>query len=194
MICGVSCGGVIPNLEPGRQHPFARGIKQCSVIVELQWGMRAKNIAIERSTAMKIPTTRRYSRRSFSILLGAAPVLAAGMQASAQIPEVSAAPPSDETDARELAIEAYIYAYPLVTMEYTRRVMTNTVKPEGTHAPMGQFANLREYPTAAFKEVTAPNADTLYSAAWLDLSREPVILHVPDERGRYYLMPARRLD
>ena len=112
---------------------------------------------------MKIPTTRRYSRRSFSILLGAAPVLAAGMQASAQIPEVSAAPPSDETDARELAIEAYIYAYPLVTMEYTRRVMTNTVKPEGTHAPMGQFANLREYPTAAFKEVTAPNADTLYS-------------------------------
>jgi hypothetical protein len=43
---------------------------------------------------------------------------------------------------------------------------------------MGQFANLREYPTAAFKEVTAPNADTLYSAAWLDLSQEPVILHV----------------
>jgi hypothetical protein len=32
---------------------------------------------------------------------------------------------------------------------------------------MGQFANLREYPTAAFKAVTAPNADTLYSSAWL---------------------------
>jgi DNA sulfur modification protein DndE len=54
---------------------------------------------------------------------------------------------------------------------------------------MGQFANLRKYPTAAFKEVTAPNADTLYSAAWLDLSKGPWVLHVPDENGRYYLMP-----
>jgi hypothetical protein len=41
------------------------------------------------------------------------------------------------------------------------------VKPEGTHAPMGQIVNLREYPTAAFKDVTAPNADTLYSLACL---------------------------
>jgi hypothetical protein len=54
---------------------------------------------------------------------------------------------------------------------------------------MGQFANAKEYPTAAFKDVTAPNADTLYSLAWLDLSKEPYILHVPDEHGRYYLMP-----
>ncbi len=44
-------------------------------------------------------------------------------------------------------------------------------------------------PSAAFKDVTAPNADTLYSLAWLDLSKEPYILHVPDEHGRYYLMP-----
>jgi hypothetical protein len=58
-------------------------------------------------------------------------------------------------------------------MEMTRRVMTNAEKPGGVHAPMGQFANVREYPTAAFKEVTAPNADTLYSLAWLDLSQGP---------------------
>jgi hypothetical protein len=44
-------------------------------------------------------------------------------------------------------------------------------------------------PPASFKDVTAPNADTLYSTAWLDLSREPYILHVPDEAGRFYLMP-----
>ena len=67
--------------------------------------------------------------------------------------------------------------------------MTNAAKPEGLRAPMGQFVNAREYPTAAFKDVTAPNADTLYSTAWLDLSKEPYILHVPDEHGRYYLMP-----
>jgi hypothetical protein len=37
--------------------------------------------------------------------------------------------------------------------------------------------------------VTAPNADTLYSTAWIDIGKEPYILHVPDEHGRFYLMP-----
>jgi hypothetical protein len=94
-----------------------------------------------------------------------------------------------ETEAVEIGTEAYIYGYPLVTMEMTRRVMTNVATPDGQHAPMGQFALMREYPTAAFHDVTAPNADTLYSAAWLDLSREPYIFSIPDAQGRYYLMP-----
>jgi hypothetical protein len=54
---------------------------------------------------------------------------------------------------------------------------------------MGRFANLRAYPSPADKEVTAPNADTLYSLAWLDLSQEPIILGLPDEDGCYFLMP-----
>lgn len=97
--------------------------------------------------------------------------------------------PLSEPDAIQTGVEAYIYGYPLVTMEMTRRVMTNAVAPEGTHGPMGQFVSLREYPTAAFHEVTTPNADTLYSAAWLDLSREPYVFTIPDAHGRYYLMP-----
>jgi hypothetical protein len=67
--------------------------------------------------------------------------------------------------------------------------MTNVATPLATKAPMGQFANVREYPDASFKDVTAPNADTLYSVAWLDLSKEAYVLHVPNESGRYYLMP-----
>jgi len=94
-----------------------------------------------------------------------------------------------EGEAVDIATQAYIFGYPLVTMETTRKVMTNTVAPQGTHAPMGQFLNMREYPTAAFRDVTAPNADTLYSAAWLDLSKEPYVLSMPDMKGRYYLMP-----
>jgi hypothetical protein len=93
--------------------------------------------------------------------------------------------PEPAVSALETAVEAYIYGYPLVTMEMTRRLITNAEKPEGLRAPMGQFANLREYPTAAFKAVTAPNADTLYSSAWLDLSQGPWILQVPDEHGRW---------
>jgi hypothetical protein len=94
-----------------------------------------------------------------------------------------------EKEARDLGVEAYIYGYPLVTMEMTRRVVTNVEAPKGAHAPMGQLANLREYPNASFKDVTAPNADTLYSSAFLDVTNEPYVLSLPDEAGRYYLMP-----
>ena len=92
-------------------------------------------------------------------------------------------------EAKAIAEEAYIYGYPLVTMEFTRRVMTNTAEPEGTHAPMGQFLRMRTYPDASFKDVTAPNADTLYSTAWLDLAKEPYVLSLPDVGDRYFLMP-----
>ncbi len=94
-----------------------------------------------------------------------------------------------EDEASALGIEAYIYGYPLVTMEMTRRVLTNVAAPEGQKAPVGQFARLREYPTPANKEVTAPNADTLYTLAWLDVSKEPWVLSIPDMKDRYYLMP-----
>jgi hypothetical protein len=87
------------------------------------------------------------------------------------------------------AIEAYVYGYPLVTMEMTRRVMTNVEKPIGSHAPMGQLIRMREYPSAAFRDVTAPNADTLYTTAWLDVGREPWVLSLPDAHDRYFLFP-----
>jgi hypothetical protein len=93
------------------------------------------------------------------------------------------------SEAMAIGEDAYIYGYSLVTMYMTRRVTTNVSAPDGFHAPMGQFANAREYPTAAFKDVTAPNADTLYSSAWLDLSKEPYILSLPDEGNRYFLTP-----
>jgi len=86
-------------------------------------------------------------------------------------------------------VEAYIYGYPLVTMEMTRRVMTNVEKPEGTRAPMGHFVRMREYPSAEFRDVTAPNADTLYTTAWVDVGQEPWVLSLPDANDRFYLFP-----
>ncbi len=88
-----------------------------------------------------------------------------------------------------LATDAYIYGYPLVTMEMTRRVMTNVPAVEGTRGPMGQFIKLRQYPDASFKDVTAPNADTLYTIAWIDVGNEPWVLSIPDMKDRYFLMP-----
>lgn len=92
-------------------------------------------------------------------------------------------------EVQALATEAYVYAYPLVTMEMTRRIMTNVAAPEGTRAPMGQFVRMRAYPSAKFRDVTAPNADTLYTTTWLDVSKEPWIISIPDMKGRYFLFP-----
>ena len=88
-----------------------------------------------------------------------------------------------------LATDAYIYGYPLVTMEMTRRVVTNVAAPEGTRAPMGHIIKLRHYPDATFRDVTAPNADTLYTTAFFDVGQEPWVLSLPDMKDRYFLMP-----
>src|SRR5512142_1038338 len=63
---------------------------------------------------------------------------AADVKAKAEADAKAAEALAKEVEAREIAIEGYIYGYPLVTMELTRRVMTNVEKPEGSKAPMGQ--------------------------------------------------------
>ena len=79
---------------------------------------------------------------------------------------------------RAKAEQAYLFAYPLVLMEHTRM-----------RAPASnRITNALEFPAAGFRNVVRPNADTLYSSAWIDLSKEPQILKVPDTQDRYYLM------
>jgi len=92
-------------------------------------------------------------------------------------------------EAVSLATDAYIYGYPLVTMDMTRKQLTNVVSPDAAHAPVGQLLKLRTYPAVDNHAVTAPNADTLYTETWLDVSREPWILSIPDMDDRYYIVP-----
>lgn len=110
-------------------------------------------------------------------------------EAELKAAEVAAKAAAQEAEARVIAIESYVYAYPLVTMEMTRRVMTNVAAPEENRAPMGQFLRKRSYPDASYRDVTAPNADTLYTTTWIDVSKEPWILSLPDMKGRYFLFP-----
>jgi hypothetical protein len=65
------------------------------------------------------------------------------------------------------------------TMEMTRRVMTNVPSPAGSRAPMGQLVRMRHYPDASFRDVTAPDADTLYTAARVDVGKEPWVTTSP---------------
>ena len=119
------------------------------------------------------------------ILLAGAMVYAIAMNLTTGIAQAK----EDAFEALPAGIDAYVYGYPLVTMEMTRRVMSNVEKPEGSRAPMGQFVRMRAYPSAAYRDVTAPNADTLYTTAWIDVGQEPWVLSLPDMHDRYYLFP-----
>ena len=88
-------------------------------------------------------------------------------------------------EVRVVAEKAYTFAYPLVLMEMTRR---STLRYQAGSAEMNRFTHARQFPDDTFHQVIRPNADTLYSSAWLDLSEEPVLLHTQDTHGRYYLM------
>jgi hypothetical protein len=95
-----------------------------------------------------------------------------------------------EQEAYEIGIEAYHYFYPLITMDITRRVFTNYPSGEKPgFGPMNEFQHLREFPQANFRQVVRPNFDTLYSVAWVDITKEPMIVSAPDTNGRYYLIP-----
>jgi len=93
-------------------------------------------------------------------------------------------------DPRSLSYDAYIYLYPLVMMEVSRRQAVNVeadAKPP--FGPPNQFHHLRAFPTAEFRAVVRPNFDTLYSSAWLDLTAGPVVVRAPDTGDRYYMLP-----
>ena len=85
--------------------------------------------------------------------------------------------------------EAYTYAYPLVTMDMTRRQQTNVREPDDAHAPMGQLIKMRAYPAVDNKGAAAPNADTMYTMVWYDVSTEPWVFSIPDMGDRFYIMP-----
>ncbi|MFC8588691.1 DUF1254 domain-containing protein [Streptomyces sp. NPDC057217] len=91
----------------------------------------------------------------------------------------------------KLATEAWLYGYPLVTAAVTKRSMTAvSARDDGRRkAPVDQFCYMRATPDASFTEVVSPNADTLYSSAWLDLSDQPLVLTLPDFGDRFWMVP-----
>jgi hypothetical protein len=114
----------------------------------------------------------------------------AGVAALAAIAPASAAERASAVQARSIAKDAYFYAYPLVLMDITMRQATNTMDAMAIQgrAPINQFAHLRALPSVNSKDLTRPSFDALYSSAWLDLSREPMILTTPDTGGRHFFI------
>jgi hypothetical protein len=80
-------------------------------------------------------------------------------------------------DVQQIAERAYVYAYPLVLLQATTSIM-----------PPNHLLHVSAFPDASFRLIVRPNADTLYTNAWIDVSKEPMLLHVPDSAGRFYLL------
>lgn len=117
--------------------------------------------------------------KSIQALLFATTMLASGGTAQALTVD----------EAKAIAMDAYVYGYSLITTEVTRVQFTNTDKVDGLRGPLGQFINVKRYPPADYRGVSAPNADTLYSAAWIDLGEEPAVFSYPEMGDRYFLFP-----
>lgn len=85
-----------------------------------------------------------------------------------------------EQYAFSLGVLAYIYGFPLVRMERNRQVaMAQAGVGVNTLRHRRRLAGPQD------RTVVSPNNDTVYTAAWLDLAREPLILHTPPNKGRY---------
>lgn len=90
----------------------------------------------------------------------------------------------------QIAHEAYLFAYPLMLMETTRRAQTETEPGTSLGAgPPNRFTHSRAFPPGDFRVVVRPNFDTLYSILWFDLDTGPLMIDVPDAGERYYMLP-----
>jgi hypothetical protein len=94
-----------------------------------------------------------------------------------------------EMTKHQIVQDAYIFGYPLVTMDMTRKHETNVQSADDAHAPMGQLVKMRSYPAVDDRGAAAPNADTLYTMVWLDVADEPWVFGIPDMGDRFYIMP-----
>jgi hypothetical protein len=122
------------------------------------------------------------SRSTIGLILGLflCPALSLAAQAESAI---------TEQEAQSIAADAYIYFYSLVTMDVTRKQLTNVEPGKGVGAPMNTLFSFPAFPTAEMRQVVRPNFDTLYTVGYLDLTKEPMVVSVPDTGGRYYLLP-----
>lgn len=103
-------------------------------------------------------------------------------------PSCSRQPAVAPEEARTIAQEAYVWAYPMVEAYKVMYVYSIYKTPDNPEykAPFNVIASTARVFTPADSTVQTPNSDTPYSSAWLDLRAEPVVITVPKVEGRYY--------
>jgi hypothetical protein len=90
-------------------------------------------------------------------------------------------------DARTIAGEAYIYAFPMAANYQTLYKQAIDTTSQDYRAPFNTLTNASSVATPEDKFVVTPNSDTPYSYLWMDLRAEPIVVTMPAiEKGRYY--------
>jgi hypothetical protein len=90
-----------------------------------------------------------------------------------------------EDDLAAIARDAYVYTFPLYEM-YRVRYQAHYSQANPRRVPVNHFLHRRELADHTSRSVTTPNNDTLYSSSFLDLSRGPLVLEVPEITDRYF--------
>ncbi|MBF6183473.1 DUF1254 domain-containing protein [Nocardia otitidiscaviarum] len=136
-------------------------------------------------------SSSKSGRGRAAVAMGMVAVIALAAACSSSSSESSEPTGAAAPTADDLAVQAYVYTYPLVAVEVTRRQSTNypAQDPLIGAAPMNQLAPLHFLPDATFKNVVRPNVDTLYTSMFFDVAQEPLIISVPDMGDRYHLFP-----
>lgn len=128
--------------------------------------------------------------------------LALPFLASAPLPSKAAAQTANAPDWREqyaytLGLQAFVFGFPYLYLPSLRWNWVTQPKPAGSitpYAPLNHFYHVRDLATAAYRDGGSPNNDTLYSIAWIDVTKEPIILSHPDMGDRYFTFEIAGLD
>lgn len=92
---------------------------------------------------------------------------------------------SDELQIR--AAEAYLFYYPLVLMEFTRRKIRANDRLHQPTPPASLMVHNRRLYNAKWRSVARTNIDTLFSSCWLDLGNRTATLSIPSSQVRFYM-------
>ncbi|MSR09836.1 MAG: DUF1254 domain-containing protein [Gammaproteobacteria bacterium] len=132
------------------------------------------------------------------LVCGGSSVAQTAAPAASQPAPAAAAPAPDwrETYGYTLGMQAFVVGFPWVLLPEIRYkwVTVDTGSPMVPYAPLNQFFHARKLTTAEYRDGGSPNNDTLYSIAWLDLSKGPVILSHPAMGERYFTFEMASLD
>ena len=101
-----------------------------------------------------------------------------------------------------LAVQAYIYAFPWLYLSQLQWLWTTKpgavqqFKESGfaIYAPLNNFWLAPGLASSDNSTGGSPNADTIYSLAWCDLSQEPIVISVPEITDRYYCIELTGID
>ena len=95
---------------------------------------------------------------------------------------------ADYNKGYQIGLEAYTYGLPLLVTDVTFKTMTSVDISNGSFGPVNQFNNVRTLNNPNSTAVVAPGANSLSSIAWLDLSQEPQVVHVPEVIDHGYVL------